>query len=143
MKLIRFLLVAVAALCLLPGATVVQAQSAAAVVAPHDGSDGLPPVIKTLIASFDTTRDAYLTSQATLLGELKNATTDAQREQIRDALQANRNAFLAELKTFRTDLKDDLAALKSKISHEEFQRIIDAAYAFDHKASGPGAHKGH
>jgi len=112
------------------------------VVAPHDGTGGLPPAIKTLLTSFDSTRDAYLAQQAALLGQLKNATTAAEREQIRDALQANREAFLAELKSFRTQLKDDLIALKGKISHAEFLRIIDAA----HDVTGEGGkdhHKGH
>jgi hypothetical protein len=43
-------------------------------------------------------------------------------------LQDNRQAFLDALKDFRSQLKDDLTALKGKISHAEFLRIIDAAH---------------
>jgi hypothetical protein len=83
-----------------------------------------------------------LAKQDLLLLKLSNATTPAERERIRDQLQDNRDAFLAELESFRTQLKDDLVALKGKISHEEFLRIINAAQeaategGFDH-------HKGH
>jgi hypothetical protein len=144
MKLIRNLILAGLTFAAISGASEVLAQSTPTppIVAPHSGTAGLPPEIKTLLTSFDTTRDAYLTQQVALLGQLKNATTATEREQIRDALQANREAFLAELKTFRTELKDDLIALKGKISHAEFLRIIDAA----HDVTGEGGkdhHKGH
>jgi hypothetical protein len=114
------------------------------VVVPHGDTDlpGVPKDIKPLIISFDQTRDKYLAAQDQLLAQLKHATTAAEREQIRKELQANRQAFLDALKSFRQQLKDELAALKGKISHEEFLRIIDAA----HNAStegGIGHHKGH
>lgn len=141
MKMIRSLILAALAGLFSPSLASAQASTPPPVVAPHDGTSGLPADIKTLITSFDATRDAYLTTQAALLGQLKNASTAAEREQIRDSLQANRDAFLVELKTFRTELKDDLAALKGKISHQEFQRIIDAAYDFGNKEGGPKHHK--
>ena len=100
---------------------------------------GAPDDVKTLVMSFDSTRDGYLKTQAGLLAQLKSATTAAERDALRKALQANRDAFLAELKTFRTQLMDDLKAVKGKISHAEFQRIITAA----HDAATEGArHKG-
>jgi len=105
-----------------------QAKTLPVMAAPHDSTAGLPPSIKTLVTSFDSTRDAYLASQAALLVQLKNATTAAGREAIRAQLQANRAVFLAELKTFRIQLKDDIAALKQKIGREELLRIIDGAY---------------
>jgi hypothetical protein len=88
---------------------------------------GVPDNVKTLIVNFDQTRDKYLKQQRLLLTKLHNATTSEERQQIRDLLQENRKDFLTDLKTFRDDLKDDLKDLKSKISHAEFQRIIDAA----------------
>ena len=87
----------------------------------------VPPEIKTLITTFETTRDKYLAEQKTLLGTLKGAAT-ADREKIREDLQSNRAAFLAELKTFRDTLKTDLQDLKGKINHQEFNRIVDAAH---------------
>jgi hypothetical protein len=114
------------------------------VVVPQNGTDlgAVPKGIKTLILSFDVMRDHYLAEQNILLIKLKNATTAAERQQIREKLQANRQAFLDALKDFRQQLKDELTALKGKISHEEFLRIIDAA----HNAITEGGlshHKGH
>ena len=153
MKTIRYLLLTgmtVASLC---GARSGLAQTTTTttppvVVVPNDDKDlyqdlrGAPKALRTLIVGFDKTRDKYLAAQDLLLRKLKDATTAAEREQIRDQLQDNRDAFLAELESFRTQLKDDLVALKGKISHEEFLRIINAAQeaategGFDH-------HKGH
>ncbi len=93
----------------------------------HD-LNGVPDSVRTLILNFDQTRDKYLKQQRDLLAELRSATTADMRQQIRDQLQANRQAFLAELKSFRQELKADLAPLKDKISHSEFNRIIDAAH---------------
>ena len=104
------------------------------VVVPNDDKDlhrdlrGAPAAIKDLILGFDLTRDSYLKVQADLLAKLKAATTPEEREKIREQLQDNRQAFLDSLKAFRLTLKDDLTALKGKISHEEFLRIVDAAH---------------
>jgi len=103
---------------------------------------GVPDDIKTMIVRFDHIRDRYLADQRLLLIKLKNATTDDEREQIRQQLQDNRQKFMELLQTFRQNLKDDLQALAGKISHEEFLRIIDAA----HDAASEGGlhhHRGH
>jgi hypothetical protein len=128
MKAIRHLILIGLTAAAMVATSVVCAQPPPTTPAPHDGTAGLPPAIATLITSFDTTRDTYLVAQGKLLGELKSATTATEREAIRDQLQANRTAFLAELKTFRTQLKTDIATLKGKITHAELLRIIDAAY---------------
>jgi hypothetical protein len=145
MKTIRYLILAgisMASICV-PHAVLAQNATPPVVVAPHDGVlAGAPKDIKTLILDFAAVRDIYLAKQDVLLAKLANATTEAEREAIRDQLQANRQAFLDLLKTFRTKLEDDLAALKGKISHEELLRIIDAA----HDAATEGGlnhHKGH
>lgn len=104
-------------------------------VVPQDKDDrdllrdlqGVPDNIKTLILNFDQTADQFLAQQRQLLYRLRHATTPEEREKIREQLQDNRQTFLAELKAFREQLKDDLAALKGKITHAEFRRIIDAA----------------
>jgi hypothetical protein len=111
-------------------------------VTPGDILKGIPEDIRVLIVDFAVTRDKYLAKQDLLLLKLSNATTAAERQQIRDELQDNRADYLAELKEFRTQLKDDLEALKGKISHEEFLRIINAAYDATHEG-GFGHHKGH
>jgi hypothetical protein len=98
---------------------------------------GVPDNVKTLILTFDQTRDKYLQQQALLLVKLHNATTANERDQIRQQLQANRQDFLAELKSFRDELSSDLRALKGKIGHDEFGRIIDAA----HDATGGNGHR--
>lgn len=151
MKAIRYLILAGITLASLCGPRTVWAQSSSAapvVVVPNDDKDlyrdlrGAPDKIKDLIVGFDKTRDAYLAQQAVLLAKLKNATTAAEREAIRDQLQENRADFLASLKAFREQLKDDLAALKGKISHAEFLRIIDAAHDAATEG-GAGHHKAH
>lgn len=153
MKRIRCLILAALSLASLCGPRTVWADTTAptapttppATIVPHDDKDlqrdlrGVPDNIKTLIVSFDQTRDKYLAEQAVLLAKLKNATTAADREAIRQQLQDNRQAFLSALKDFRTQLKDDLTALKGKISHAEFLRIVDAA----HDAATEGGLKHH
>ena len=120
------------------------------VVVPQDRDDrillrelrGVPDPVKNLILGFDQTRDHYLAQQRLLLIRLHNATTPAERQEIRDQLQQNRQQFLAELRAFRQSLRQDLQDLKGKISHAEFLRIINAA----HDAATEGAvhhHRGH
>lgn len=153
MKTIHLIFVAVALACLC-GARPAFADpptTAAAVPPPvvvpngtsaHSDLGGVPDNIKNLIVGFDQTRDKFLAQQAVLLAKLKNATTDVERDRIRQELQQNRQSFLDALKDFRGQLKDRLAALKGKISHAEFLRIVDAA----HDAATEGGyyrHKGH
>ncbi len=113
-------------------------------VAPPNAVDlgGVPGDIKALIRSFALTRDKFLAEQDLLRIQLNHATTPSERQRIREELQANRKAFVAAQDALRLQLKEELAALKGKISHEEFLRILDAA----HNAAtegGIGHHKGH
>ena len=112
-------------------------------VVPSSGNlGGVPANIKTLILSFAVTRDKFLAQQNQLLTQLGKSVTPQERNQVRDQLQQNRQAFLTALQGFRMQLKTELTALKGKISHEEFLRIIDAA----HNAAvegGLGHHRGH
>ena len=135
MKTLRVLLIVGVAACLLcPPATLAQSTAPATVV-PQDRNDaallrdlqGAPDNVKTLILAFDQVADKYLLQQRLLLLKLKGVTTTDEREAIREQLQDNRTAFLADLKTFRQDLKSDLVALKGKITHTEVLRILDAA----------------
>jgi hypothetical protein len=146
MKIIRKLLVAgmaVAGLCAPLAVKADDPTTTTPTVVPHDGDlAGVPADIKTLIVDFAATRDVYLAKQDLLLAKLKLATTDAERDAIREQLQDNRQAFLEALADFRTQLKDDLLALKGKISHAEFLRIIDAAHDAATEG-GAGHHKGH
>jgi hypothetical protein len=89
---------------------------------------GVPDNVKTLIVTFDQTRDKFLQQQRLLLIRLRHASTPEERDQVRQLLQANRQDFLTELKSFRDDLRNDLSALKGKIGQAEFGRIIDAAH---------------
>jgi hypothetical protein len=115
------------------------------VVVPQDPGDrdlqhdlrGVPDNVKTLILTFDQTRDKFLQQQRLLLIRLSHASTPEERDQVRQLLQANRQDFLTELKGFRDQLRNDLAALKGKIGHAEFGRIINAA----HDASTEGGHR--
>jgi hypothetical protein len=148
MKAIRYWILAGIATASFCATRSVWAQASAVpppvVVVPRSDSaaSNLPKDVKTLISNFARERDKYLAEQDALLIKLKNATTAAEREQIRAQLQANRQAFLAALKAFRLRLKDELTALKGKISHEEFLRIIDAAHNVTTEG-GIGHHKGH
>jgi hypothetical protein len=147
MKMFRVLLiVGVAAASLICPSTVFAGTTVT--VVPQDRNDaallrdlrGAPDNIKTLILSFDQVADKYLQQQRVLLAQLKHATTAAERAAIRAQLQANRQAFLDELKTFRQELRADLQTLKGEITHTEVLRILEAA----HDAAGPvnARHKG-
>ena len=133
MKTLRYLLMTGITIVSLCGPRVVQSQTAPTptppTVVPHDGDlKGLPDNVKTLIVSFDLTRDKYLADQAVLLAKLKGATTPADQEKIREQLKDNRQAFLDILKNFRSTLKDDLVLLKGKISDDKLKQILDAAH---------------
>jgi hypothetical protein len=146
MKRLRTLLGLMAAvanlLCMRPASA---ADTTPPVIVPPNGNGkhdttqdlrGIPDNIKNLIETFDQTRNKYLQQQRLMLAKLKNATPEEQ-DQIRQQLQANRKEFLADLKGFRDELRVDLQALKGKISHGEFGRIIDAAQ----NATGDGGHR--
>ena len=98
---------------------------------------GVPDSVKALILTFDQNRDKYLAQQNLLKIKLSHATTASEQEQLRAQLQANRQAFLSDLKGFRDELRNDLQSLKGKIGHAEFGRIIDAA----HSASAGNGHR--
>jgi hypothetical protein len=150
MKMFRVLLMvgATAASLICPRTVLADATTTPPTVVPQDRDDrdllrdlkGAPDNVKTLILSFDQVADKYLQKQRMLLLKLKNATTADERAAIREQLQDNRAAFLAELKSFRQELRTDLAALKGKITHAEVLRILDAAK----DAAGPvnARHKG-
>ena len=99
---------------------------------------GVPPDVAKLILNFDTLRDKYLLKQHILLESLQNATTQEQRDAIREELQDNRQAFLDELSDFRTELKEELKSVQGRVSNAEFLRIIDTAQA----TSGNYHHRG-
>ena len=114
-------------------------------VVPQDRTDrdlqrdlrGVPDNVKNLILTFDQTRDKFLQQQRLLLIKMQHASTPEEQDQVRQQIQSNRQDFLAELKSFREELRHDLQALKGKISHAEFGRIIDAA----HHAGSEGGHR--
>jgi hypothetical protein len=153
MKAVRYLILTVMAVASLVASPKVWAQPSSTPrtnsgppvsVAPPSAFDlgGVPRGIRVMITTFDLTRDNFLAQQNLLQIQLRNATTATERQQIRAQLQANREAFLNALRDFRQQLRTELAALKGKISHEEFLRIIDAA----HNASVEGGlnhHRGH
>jgi hypothetical protein len=97
---------------------------------------GVPPNIKTLIMTFDQTREKFLQQQSLLQIRLRNASTSQERDQVRQQLQANRQDFLTDLKSYRDTLRNDLQSLKGKIGNAEFGRIIDAAHGGGHRHRG-------
>jgi len=123
-----------AASCLCPPAVFAQSSATAPpiVVSKDPGNNalqdlkGVPDSVKALVGTFDKSSSQYLDRQQALLLKLKSATTSQDRAAIRDELQNNRQAFLTELKTFRAQLRDDLTALKGKVSQAELQRVLDA-----------------
>jgi len=149
MKLLRILLTLTAAVANLVGPRLVLAADTSSpappLVVPQDRDDsnlqhdlrGVPTNIKTLILTFDQTRDKFLQQQGLLLIRLHNASTAQERDQVRKQLQANRQDFLSELKGFRDELRTDLNAAKIKLGQTEFLRIIEAA----HGASAGGGHR--
>lgn len=92
------------------------------------GSSGVPAdlkEIKELVAAFEVKRDAYVEAQKDLLAQLKNATTEQQREIIRAQLQQNRQVFLDELHDLRVDIRHELEEIRHTIHNQELQRLLD------------------
>jgi hypothetical protein len=89
------------------------------------GKVPIPADIKALIAKFEADRSAFLTEQKALWAELKNATTEAQREAIRQDLQDNRNDFIAQQKQVRMEIKHEVEELKGKLNNAELARLIN------------------
>jgi hypothetical protein len=148
MRMQKFLAVATASLSLAWPSLVLAADPTSPgppMIVPQEGNNGdlkrdlhgVPDNVKNLIVTFDQTRDKYLQQQRLLLVKLHNGATPDEQSQVRQQLQANRQEFLTELKGFREELRTDLQALKGKVSHAEFGRIIDAA----HNAAGEGGHR--
>lgn len=150
MKSVRILLTLAAAVAnlLCPRSALADDTTAAAppTVVPQDHDEdqglnqslrGIPDNVKKLITTFDQTRNRFLQQQRLLQIKLHQATTPDEQAQVRQLLQANRQEFIVELKGFREELRTDLEAMKGKISHAEFGRIIDAA----HSASTDGGHR--
>jgi hypothetical protein len=111
---------------------------------PNDASlqrelKGVPENVKILVLNFAKTRDKFLLQQESLQIRKGKAATPEERERLRAQLQANRQEFLDELKSYQDQLREDLQQLKSKMSHAEFLRVIDAA----HGATSGSRHKGH
>lgn len=88
------------------------------------GKVPIPADIQDLVKKFEAERSVFLTEQAALLAKLKNATTPAQRAAIRAALEDDRQDFLADLKKFREQLKDEVQALKGKLNNPELARLV-------------------
>jgi len=113
-----------------------------------DGTNTPPPVvidkdkdnipaelkeIKALRTAFEAKRDAYLAAQKALIQKLKGA-TEEQREKIREQLQDNRQAFLAELREFREDIRHELDEIKQIIINHDKDPLLNA---------GPTPHNPH
>jgi len=88
------------------------------------GKVPIPVDIQDLVKKFEAERSVFLTQQAVLEAKLKNATTPAQRAAIRAALEDDRQDFLADLKKFREQLKDEVQELKGKLNNPELARLV-------------------
>jgi hypothetical protein len=102
-----------------------QSTNPAPPVVVEPGKVVIPPDIKALIAKFEADRSAFLTEQKALWAKLKGATTEAERQAIRQDLQDNREDFLAEQKQIRQELKHELEALEGKLNNAELARLIN------------------
>jgi hypothetical protein len=128
MKLLKILALASAiSSSLLVGSMRADTNSTPPVVVNQD-KDGIPAElkeIKALVTSFEAKRDAYVDAQKDLLAKLKNATTDQQRDAIREQLQDNRQAFLEEVRDLRQDIRHELLEIRHILHNEELQRLLD------------------
>jgi len=92
--------------------------------------------VKTLIKAFEAKRDKFVAEEKALTARLKTVSGE-QREFIRDRIQDNRQAFLADVRLLRQELREELNDLKGKVRNDELKRLIDAA-----KDVGDGHHHG-
>ncbi len=100
----------------------------------------IPTDLKGLINKFNKERGAYLLQQKDLLAELEKATTPQERAAIRAQLQQNRDEFLADLKQYRQDLKQQIAQLKDTLNNAEINRLIEEVKQAE--SDKPGKHHG-
>jgi hypothetical protein len=91
----------------------------------NKGKVPIPSDLQSLVKKFEAERGAYLTQQKELLAKLQKATTPAERAAIRASLQENRDDFLADIKEFRQDLKQQITELKDKLNNAELDRLIE------------------
>jgi hypothetical protein len=85
------------------------------------GMTSVPVEIKASMAAFDASRKKFLTEQKALLGSLKGA-NEVGRAKIREKLESNRAAFLAEVKHYRDTLKQDP---QEQLKNPSFTRIVN------------------
>jgi uncharacterized membrane protein len=102
------------------------------------GKVPIPSDLQGLVKKFETERNAYLAQQKALEAKLQDATTPAERMAIRALLQENRDQFIADLKEYRQDLKQEITELKDKLNNAELNRLIEEV----RQAAGNNGHHG-
>ncbi len=85
----------------------------------------LPQEVKDLIAQFEQARQDFLASQKELFEQLRNATTDEERAQIREQLKAAREAWMEQTKELRQQIREALQQLRQQVPTREeiLQRV--------------------
>jgi cell division protein FtsI/penicillin-binding protein 2 len=71
--------------------------------------------VRDRLARFEKIRDAYLREQEELRRRLRGATTDADRERIREQMKQSVEAWRERSRNLREELKDRLATLREQM----------------------------
>jgi len=83
------------------------------------------PEVRERIDRFERIRDQYLREQERLRRLLNGASTDEERNRVRDLIAKTREQFLDNLKRFREEMKDRLAEVRQRLP--EMREVLDNA----------------
>ena len=83
------------------------------------------PEVRERIDRFERVRDQYLREQERLRRLLNGASSDEERNRIRELIAKTREQFLDNLKRFREEMKDRLAEVRQRLP--EMREVLDNA----------------
>ena len=85
----------------------------------------LTPAVRDRLQRFELSRDAYQREQAQLQKRLNGAASEAERERVRALIKDKRDAWLRRMRELRTQTKDRIGELQSKLPPR--REILDEA----------------
>jgi hypothetical protein len=85
----------------------------------------LTPAVRDRLQRFELSRDAYQREQEQLKKRLNGAATEAERERVRALIKDKRDAWLRRMRELRTQAKERIGELQSKLPPR--REILDEA----------------
>jgi cell division protein FtsI/penicillin-binding protein 2 len=85
----------------------------------------LTPEVKERLRRFELIRERYRRQQAALRKRLTGASTEAERDRVREVIKESRNAWLRRAAALREEARDRVRALRSRMP--AMKEVLDAA----------------